>query len=108
MSLPSRERGLKFFFRYFIITHFFSVAPFAGAWIEISSLIGLSNAPLSLPSRERGLKLPLFPMFFIYRKSLPSRERGLKLKKFVTPEPFPVSLPSRERGLKLAMLNRIF
>ena len=33
------------------------VAPFAGAWIEMSSTLVFSVAPvLSLPSRERGLK----------------------------------------------------
>ena len=34
MSLPSRERGLKFLLL-LVNRHKFSVAPFAGAWIEI-------------------------------------------------------------------------
>ena len=99
-SLPSRGRGLK---SVIIIVPRVSidVAPFTGAWIEISihRLRGSSDlrvAPftgawieifvqkqkrlvvLSLPSRGRGLK------FFVSRKdlkrdlSLPSRGRGLK------------------------------
>ena len=55
-SLPSRERGLKFFglSSHYTASH---VAPLAGAWIEISSVIGLSSIySRSLPSRERGLK----------------------------------------------------
>ena len=38
MSLPSRERGLKFKVIEFAIL-FYSVAPFAGAWIEIQVLL---------------------------------------------------------------------
>ncbi len=55
LSLPSRERGLKFL---------------------------LPEAPLSrwlsLPSRERGLKSVISNGNYIDPKSLPSRERGLK------------------------------
>ena len=35
LSLPSRERGLKFLFSKILII-FLTVAPFAGAWIEIA------------------------------------------------------------------------
>ena len=77
LSLPSRERGLKFFITdYKAVSHI--VAPFAGAWIEIVDFGLCIPNGRSLPSRERGLKS-------IYRahkcrrsKSLPSRERGLK------------------------------
>ena len=55
-----------------------SVAPFAGAWIEMSCRESLSVRKTSLPSRERGLKLMLSTATFILRMSLPSRERGLK------------------------------
>ena len=56
LSLPSRERGLKFRASY-LENMQFRVAPLAGAWIEIASLAGSSIVPLpSLPSRERGLK----------------------------------------------------
>ena len=40
MSLPSRERGLKFC-RYHILMPAILVAPFAGAWIEIVLLLFL-------------------------------------------------------------------
>ena len=33
------------------------VAPFAGAWIEITPVNAVFDAETSLPSRERGLKL---------------------------------------------------
>ena len=33
------------------------VAPYAGAWIEISRVAGIKRARESLPTRERGLKL---------------------------------------------------
>ena len=55
-----------------------NVAPFAGAWIEIH--IGAFNQmqPMSLPSRERGLKLHYLRIRDLRFGSLPSRERGLK------------------------------
>ena len=55
-SLPSRERGLKLWdesFRKIL----YSVAPLAGAWIEIAALLHRRILRRwSLPSRERGLK----------------------------------------------------
>ncbi len=56
LSLPSRERGLKFTPET-VICNLLSVAPFAGAWIEIRGIPSMSARSLSLPSRERGLKL---------------------------------------------------
>ena len=55
MSLPSRERGLKFFY-----------------------YDGLDEKTLSLPSRERGLKCVVPVVDVPEVLSLPSRERGLK------------------------------
>ena len=55
-SLPSRERGLKLFYN-LLPRRNASVAPFAGAWIEISISCSNTSLSLSLPSRERGLKL---------------------------------------------------
>ena len=54
-SLPSRERGLK------LQTstrtgQLQKVAPFAGAWIEITQGHLMRDIFWSLPSRERGLK----------------------------------------------------
>ena len=56
VSLPSRERGLKF--RYSAEPFFLSdVAPLAGAWVEIDGInVKASYMNSSLPSRERGLK----------------------------------------------------
>ena len=55
MSLPSRERGLKFIMPgLFFATEI--VAPFAGARIEIIIKIVINTPTRSLPSRERGLK----------------------------------------------------
>ena len=56
LSLPSRERGLKFFYR--------------------DKLPKFRNG--SLPSRERGLKLLKSGEKETRKVSLPSRERGLK------------------------------
>ena len=76
-SLPSRERGLK------LLTPCadawtYSVAPFAGAWIEIkmfsdSELLWLV-APFAGAWIEIGQGLPRYK----HLPSLPSRERGLK------------------------------
>ena len=55
LSLPSRERGLKF---PLICSNMIldTVAPFAGAWIEIEVQRKNAGLIVSLPSRERGLK----------------------------------------------------
>ena len=54
------------------------VAPFAGAWIEISNK-SIDNLDFtSLPSRERGLKCRDRGLLKVPKLSLPSRERGLK------------------------------
>ena len=56
LSLPSRERGLKF-----------------------AVTIGIKVFKKSLPSRERGLKSYELVTMLTQNRSLPSRERGLKL-----------------------------
>ena len=78
MSLPSRERGLKF----------------CRGGAE-----GLEDE--SLPSRERGLKsYKAFECRATMSGSLPSRERGLKYRGNRDRRGGNRSLPSRERGLK--------
>ena len=57
MSLPSRERGLKFGIQNGLCDGFYA----------------------SLPSRERGLKFNHNARYVRPPQSLPSRERGLKL-----------------------------
>ena len=99
MSLPSRERGLK----YHAIIQILApkpVAPLAGAWIEIDELHPDSTRAVSLPSRERGLKFCKVPVRRTGRMSLPSRERGLKYGLYFQKDTDDESLPSRERGLK--------
>ena len=122
LSLPSRERGLKYsgtcytdggntvaplagaWIEIDLIeekTPLLTVAPLAGAWIEINTAAQLRHLHLpSLPSRERGLKYRSGVKEGNINGSLPSRERGLKF--FLSPFPtaYPASLPSRERGLK--------
>ena len=43
MSLPSRERGLKFKFVWLVCSWRIYVAPFAGAWIEIVALEAMNS-----------------------------------------------------------------
>ena len=71
LSLPSRERGLKFIKKIFAMNKE-SVAPFAGAWIEILYPSVMHSKSGSLPSRERGLKscIKLFPTQRHLRRSL--------------------------------------
>ena len=57
LSLPSRERGLKF-----------------------QTLFRKYPVHMSLPSRERGLKFTYIASIVNGVMSLPSRERGLKLQ----------------------------
>ena len=54
-SLPSRERGLKYENKD-ELDSMLSVAPLAGAWIEIIFNALAKSLNASLPSRERGLK----------------------------------------------------
>ena len=93
MSLPTRERGLKFAFfgKFAAITQSLptrerglkflksrpagepsAVAPYAGAWIEIRFLCRVFPLhPRSLPTRERGLKLSLvLIMYGVFSRSL--------------------------------------
>ena len=55
MSLPSWERGLKFF-NSEVQQQAYFVAPLVGAWIEIFALGQDVESEMSLPSWERGLK----------------------------------------------------
>ena len=59
MSLPLRERGLKYT-TYEDQPDGSRVAPFAGAWIEILFQLFYNASVASLPLRERGLKYIAF------------------------------------------------
>ena len=76
------------------------VAPFAGAWIEIQHFLKFAWYTKSLPSRERGLKYCNSGGVKSLSESLPSRERGLKFLRTMLEILTNWSLPSRERGLK--------
>ena len=80
MSLPSRERGLKSWLSAPSYSSPNSVAPFAGAWIEMQMMAKVAECAKSLPSRERGLKCCCHNLACAVVASLPSRERGLKCK----------------------------
>ena len=58
-SLPSRERGLKSYV-VAVTNTTQTVAPLAGAWIEIYVSADGELVNWSLPSRERGLKSQYF------------------------------------------------
>ena len=99
MSLPTRERGLKFYRKDNRVIAL-DVAPHAGARIEINSLGSLRPSQKSLPTRERGLKSNLSVAYAVAYRSLPTRERGLKFLRSFLMRIVLQSLPTRERGLK--------
>ena len=77
MSLPLWERGLKCT----LVSgepRIVTVAPFVGAWVEITKLLTVYEPTKSLPLWERGLKFQLFRPIPDSLLSLPLWERGLK------------------------------
>ena len=78
LSLPSRERGLKFFRNIELLDEIY-VAPLAGAWIEmhwtIHFILNQCVAPLAGAWIEIAGKTTTVTRHVV---SLPSRERGLK------------------------------
>ena len=54
------------------------VAPFVGAWIEITLMGGVTGGGASLRSSERGLKYKYDGLPVWSEESLRSSERGLK------------------------------
>ena len=77
-SPPMRGRGLKRV-SMFSGTGAFSVAPYAGAWIETYTPRLAIVYPVSPPMRGRGLKHAKFIPQLISHLSPPMRGRGLKL-----------------------------
>ena len=104
-SLPLRERGLKCFVR-FALAWSLGVAPLAGAWVEIAQAQTFPPERPSLPLRERGLKCRSLCFSGARFPSLPLRERGLKFLSFPWPCRLSSSLPLRERGLKSISIAR--
>ena len=105
-SLPSRERGLKFY-HIGVFKKRGEVAPLAGAWIEI--YIQEPEQPEKKVAPLAGAWIEIiFPHWTgeSLIQSLPSRERGLKSVSNIDTEPEVLSLPSRERGLKSCRLHK--
>ena len=121
MSLPSRERGLKYpggdrhlpegrvapftgawieIFKGSSCPRSRAVAPFTGAWIEIAAEWSYQRYPTSLPSRERRLKY--WGVVFDESHYLVAPFTGAWIEIQQDSQPYPTrwSLPSRERGLK--------
>ena len=76
-SLPSRERGLKFYIVGLRVLGS-PVAPFAGAWIEITVRNGETYYDMVAPFAGAWIEIPLLRLRVLKVASLPSRERGLK------------------------------
>ena len=83
-----------------IIDALFSVAPFAGAWIEIPEPYHWFRKVSVAPFAGAWIEMSNLEQELLEVRSLPSRELGLKLAKVKIMEYPAVSLPSRERGLK--------
>ena len=107
MSLPSRERGLKFASINGLLVRI-NVAPFAGAWIEIKNCIQILIKSLVAPFAGAWIEMVKNEWQGLNGQSLPSRERGLKSAERVDELNPSQSLPSRERGLKYIGIIQIF
>ena len=82
MSLPSRERGLKCR-RVVHIPVRQTVAPFAGAWIEISVEPSTVGEAAVAPFAGAWIEISGIFSSLVVSASLPSRERGLKCRRVV-------------------------
>ena len=78
-----------------------SVAPLAGAWIEINFYQVFTILSRVAPLAGAWIEIRLWKVLLCKRvESLPSRERGLKYYDTLPINHRIKSLPSRERGLK--------
>ncbi len=98
-SRPTRARGLK---RAEKATPgpWYTVAPYAGAWIETPSPRVTRWESLSRPTRARGLKPQSIVNRVLAILSRPTRARGLKLSGLKSYLLVLMSRPTRARGLK--------
>ena len=76
-SLPSRERGLKYL-GFFVFKPATVVAPLAGAWIEMPSVLDAHLPDVVAPLAGAWIEILLCTKSMGSHWSLPSRERGLK------------------------------
>ena len=77
MSLPSRERGLKYP-PFALQRNSITVAPFTGAWIEIWYGLNMPLLAIVAPFTGAWIEITLEHYLDSVYMSLPSRERGLK------------------------------
>ena len=78
-----------------------SVAPLAGAWVEIFVILCPRAQTEVAPLAGAWVEIIIFPAIIAMRwKSLPLRERGLKCIPDTEKAEEMASLPLRERGLK--------
>ena len=78
-----------------------SVAPLAGAWIEMEqNIVKAKWITLSLPSRERGLKSNLYNVELPNGEVAPLAGAWIEILHGCINRHRRLSLPSRERGLK--------
>ena len=82
------------------LTRWIVVAPFAGAWIEIKKRKVIMLIRTVAPFAGAWIEIPIFAHVKVLFRSLPSRERGLKYEGDLLYLTVGESLPSRERGLK--------
>ena len=100
MSLPTRERGLKYIQARPTCWRL-QVAPHAGAWIEMTKEYPQRRQDVVAPHAGAWIEITSLSLSdSVIAESLPTRERGLKLKKNRKKIKKGVSLPTRERGLK--------
>ena len=78
MSLPSRERGLKYQMTRRADRTRILVAPFTGAWIEILAMLMPALVGCVAPFTGAWIEIPYYLSTREWAESLPSRERGLK------------------------------
>ena len=78
----------------------FNVAPFAGAWIEITFYLYRCTVAGSLPSRERGLKYKSLVFAILSVFVAPFAGAWIEMHCGIKTSQKKTSLPSRERGLK--------
>ena len=76
------------------------VAPFTGAWIEIPYILLSFPGTDVAPFTGAWIEISISFTESAYKSSLPSRERGLKFCGILFGRQEIRSLPSRERGLK--------
>ena len=99
MSLPTRERGLKYIplYKRFDLG---AVAPHAGAWIEMLPIEGLTEASNVAPHAGAWIEIRVVVVPSTIPNVAPHAGAWIEISWF-GPYPYTIlSLPTRERGLK--------